>query len=134
MKETTHSRYTETTRSIRVSVTPQPLVDSSEPHNNSFAFAYTITLENLGSETVQLLERHWTIESGGVQTAEISGSGVVGLQPVLAPGDAFRYSSGAVIQDPMGAMEGIYTFCSESGVRFEVTIPKFELIFPIFLH
>lgn len=126
--------YTETTRDIRVSVRSQHVADSSEPDNDVFTFAYTVRIENLGAESVQLLERHWLILSNGVRIAEVVGPGVVGVQPVLGPGESHEYSSSAVIQDPIGTMEGSYTFKSGSGKFFDVKIPKFDLLYPIMLH
>ncbi|MCO6430610.1 MAG: Co2+/Mg2+ efflux protein ApaG [Deltaproteobacteria bacterium] len=126
--------YSETTQSIRISVLPEHLEDNSDPLNDVYAFAYTITIENLGEHTVQLLERHWIITSGGVQIAEVIGPGVVGAQPVLEPGQTFEYSSGAVIHDPVGAMHGNYTFRNHAGQYFDVTIPRFELAYPVYIH
>jgi ApaG protein len=126
--------YTETTRDVRISVRPVHVEDSSEPDNDVFTFAYTVRIENLGSESVQLLERHWLIMSNGVRIAEVVGPGVVGMQPILAPGGFHEYSSSAVIQDPIGSMEGSYTFKSDSGKYFDVIIPKFDLLYPIMLH
>jgi ApaG protein len=129
-----NSKYCEITRGIRVSVMPEPLETSSDPERGVYAFAYTITVENLGEETVQLLERHWIITSAGSKTGEVAGPGVVGLQPTLAAGEAFRYTSGAVIQDPIGAMEGSYIFRGADDDLFEVVIPRFDLVYPMLLH
>ena len=126
--------YTEITKGIRVSVRPEHVVESSDPDDDVFTFAYTVRIENNGGETVQLLERHWLILSNGVRIAEVVGPGVVGNQPVLAPGEFHEYSSSAVIQDPIGSMEGSYTFKSDAGKYFEVKIPKFDLLYPVILH
>lgn len=126
--------YTETTRDVRVTVFPQFLEGESSPENRIYAFAYTITIENFSSETVQLLSRHWLINSGGANYTEVRGDGVVGEQPVLEFGDAFQYVSGAVIKDPVGSMHGTYTFRGETGENFEVVIPKFDLIYPKLIH
>lgn len=126
--------YTQITDGIRVSVVSEPLIASSDPTRNVFSFVYTISIENLGQETAQLLERHWVIKSAGVQIAEVVGPGVIGQQPVLAAGEMFQYSSGAVIQDPVGSMEGSYTLRTEDGRYFEVMIPRFELAYPIVIH
>ncbi|MBX7138554.1 MAG: Co2+/Mg2+ efflux protein ApaG [Oligoflexia bacterium] len=122
------------TENVRVSASCQPLLANSEPARSHFAFSYTIRIENLGEETAQLLERHWIIRSNGQQIAEVVGPGVVGEQPVLEPGAMFEYSSGAVIQDPLGSMEGSYTFRAASGRFFQVAIPRFELLYPIVIH
>ena len=126
--------YSEITKHIRVSVVPAPLLDNSDPGEAVFAFSYSIKIENLGENTVQLLERHWLVHSGGTQIAEVVGPGVVGEQPVLEAGQVFEYTSGAVIQDPIGSMEGTYTFRGQDGKFFEVQIPKFELMYPMIVH
>ena len=125
---------TETTNSIRVTVAPEYLEEHSEPTKNNYAFAYTVTIENLGELTVQLLRRHWLVNSGGAEYMQVKGDGVVGEQPVLEAGDGFRYSSGTVIKDPVGSMAGAYTFRTDDGALFEVKIPRFDLIFPHLLH
>lgn len=132
--EETEFFYQQTTDNIRILASASHLSQNSEPGNGIFAFSYTIKIENLGSETVQLLERHWVIYSNGVRIAEVVGPGVVGLQPVLAAGESHQYSSSAVIQDPHGSMEGTYTFKNMSGKYFEVKIPKFDLLYPVILH
>jgi ApaG protein len=126
--------YSLVTREIRISVVPSAIMEKSEPESGIYAFAYSITIENLGKERVQLLERHWVIMSAGVQIAEVVGPGVVGEQPVLASGETFQYTSGAVIQDPIGSMQGTYTFRLDSGKLFDVVIPRFDLHYPINLH
>lgn len=126
--------YSLTTRSVCISVVPNPLPENSDPTNDVYAFSYTITIDNLGARVVQLLERHWIILSGGEQIAEVVGPGVVGAQPVLEPSQTFEYTSGAVIHDPIGAMHGTYKFRGQDGEIFNVTIPKFDLIYPILLH
>lgn len=126
--------YSEVTDNFKVSVVCEPLLANSEPNRGVFAFAYTITIENLGAEAAQLLERHWIIKSNEVQIAEVIGPGVVGEQPTIQPGSGFTYTSGAVIQDPMGSMQGTYTFRAVSGRFFEVGIPRFELFFPVMIH
>ena len=126
--------YSQVTRDIRVSAIPSPLLDESDPAKNVYAFSYTITLENLGTTTAQLMERHWIIFSGEKQSAEVVGPGVVGKQPNLEKGQKFTYTSGAVINDPYGAMHGSYTFRSADGSFFEVAIPRFDLLYPVIIH
>jgi len=115
-------------------VLPAALEEQSNPTANQFSFAYTITLENLGSSTVQLLERHWLVFSAGKQSSEVVGPGVVGVQPVLEQGQSFQYTSGAVIRDPIGSMRGSYTFRNEHGEFFQVQIPEFDLVYPLVIH
>jgi len=124
------STFTETTASITVTVEPAPIIEESRPHDSEFVFAYTVAIENHSSDTVQLLERHWLIESAGEQTGEVNGSGVVGVQPVLKPGERFEYTSSTVIPDPIGAMQGSYIFKRREGDFFTVQIPRFKLLYP----
>ena len=126
--------YSQVTRDIRVSAVPSALLDESDPAKNVYAFSYTITLENLGSVSAQLMERHWIIFSGEKQLAEVVGPGVVGKQPTLDKGQKFTYTSGAVIHEPYGAMQGSYTFRSAEGTFFEVAIPRFDLLYPVIIH
>jgi ApaG protein len=125
---------TEVTHDIRVTVIPEYLEEHSEPARNTYAFSYTITIENLGRENVQLVRRHWVVNSGGAEYMQVKGDGVVGEQPVLEGNSGFRYSSGTVIKDPVGSMHGWYTFQRDSGREFDVTIPRFDLIYPHLLH
>lgn len=126
--------YTKTTKSISISVVPAPILDQSDPDQSIYSFSYNIKIENLGEETVQLLERHWIISSAGKLFDEVVGDGVVGMQPILEQGDKFEYTSAAVIEDPVGDMKGSYTMRSSSGQFFEVEIPEFNLVFPTALH
>lgn len=121
--------YTETTRSIVVTVHPEYIHERSHPRKGIYAFAYTVIIENLGTETTQLIDRRWSVFSGTTKIADIRGEGVVGEQPVLGPGVTFEYTSWTVIRDSVGAMVGSYTFVSEDGDFFEVKIPKFDLIY-----
>lgn len=126
--------YQAITHQVRVAVRPEPILAQSSPDDKLFAFAYTIKIENLGDSTVQLMDRHWLIYSDGKRFAEVVGPGVVGVQPKLEPGEEFEYTSSAIIDEPIGAMEGTYTFEGENKGRFEVAIPKFDLHFPLVLH
>ncbi|MEY4668995.1 MAG: hypothetical protein RL518_1694 [Pseudomonadota bacterium] len=124
------STFTETTASITVSVEPTPLEEESRPQEGAFVFAYTVTIENHSHDTIQLLERHWIIESAGEQTGEVNGAGVVGVQPILQPGERFEYTSSTVIPDPIGAMYGTYMFRKRDGEFLTVQIPRFKLLYP----
>ena len=126
--------YQETTNNIKVSVVPAHLEDSTDLTKGIYAFSYTIRLENLGGETVQLLERYWRISSGESKVSEVVGPGVSGENPVLRPNESYQYQSNAVINEPFGAMEGVYTFRSEGGKFFQVSIPSFDLIYPELYH
>lgn len=128
------SIYSQVTRDIRVSVLPEHLEANSDPASGIYAFSYAVRIENIGTETVQLIERHWIISSNGEHFAEVVGPGVVGEQPTLKTGDVFEYSSSAIIHHPIGSMHGSYTFRSLQGDFFQVSIPKFDLLYPIVIH
>jgi len=122
--------YEQTTRSIKVRALPSFLADQSEPEENKFLWSYTITIENTGPETVQLIARYWQItdETGYIQ--EVRGPGVVGAQPVLEPGQSFEYTSGCPLNTASGSMHGRYLMRAASGEAFEVDIPIFLLESP----
>jgi len=122
--------YSETTAGIVVSVEPTYLEDQSEPDDNHFVWAYTVTISNEGGERVQLLNRHWQITDGSGQQQEVHGPGVVGEQPVLEPGQSFEYTSGCPLNTPSGFMVGAYEMTRDDGSRFEVRIPMFSLDSP----
>tara|TARA_B100000029_G_scaffold490434_2_gene549462 strand:+ start:287 stop:673 length:387 start_codon:yes stop_codon:yes gene_type:complete len=119
---------------IDVSVETTYVAEHSEPEEDRFVFAYTITLVNRGSVSAQLLSRHWIITDSDSQVEEVRGEGVVGEQPVLKPGEGFRYQSGAVIETPVGTMHGTYQMVAEDGHEFNATIPQFVLSAPRTLH
>jgi ApaG protein len=108
--------------------------DQSAPDQRRFAFAYTITLQNTGEVAVKLLSRHWLITDGNGNVQEVDGDGVVGEQPHLAPGEGFRYSSGAMLETPVGAMEGKYRMQADDGNEFDAPIPAFTLAVPNIVH
>jgi ApaG protein len=122
--------FTETTRAIRVTAQPQFLPDQSAPEQEHYVWAYTIEVENLGRETVQLLSRHWHITDARGQVQEVRGAGVIGEQPVLRPGESFRYTSGTALSAPSGLMHGEYEMQTAEGERFEIKVPAFSLDSP----
>ncbi len=122
--------YNATTRQIRVSVLPTYLDDKSAPEDQHFFWAYEVTIENLGSETVQLLSRHWKITDARGETQEVRGAGVIGEQPTLEPGDSFSYTSGTPLATPSGIMQGTYQMENERGERYDIIIPAFSLDSP----
>ena len=126
--------YSETTRSIRVTVKPFFLEDQSSPGDNHFVWAYQVRIENKGQETVQLRRRHWRITDAMGRMQEVRGPGVVGEQPVLAPGEAFEYTSACPLTTPFGSMHGSYQMVTEGGARFEAEIARFELAEPYALN
>jgi ApaG protein len=119
-----------------VSVSPQAqyLADQSDEPAGRFVFAYTITLRNTGTVPAQLISRHWIITDANSQIQEVRGLGVVGEQPLLAPGESFQYTSGAAIATPVGTMRGTYQMVAEDGTRFDAPIPEFTLSIPRTLH
>ena len=119
---------------IDVQVETTYVAEHSEPDEDRFVFAYTIPLVNRGSVTAQLISRHWFITDADNRTEEVEGEGVVGEQPVLKPGEGFRYTSGAVIETPVGTMHGTYQMVAEDGRTFDATIPRFVLSAPRTLH
>ncbi len=125
---------------IEIDVVTTYLPDHSRPEDDQYTYAYTITIRNQGRETVQLLSRYWRITNAENQVQEVRGEGVVGEQPVIAPGGFFRYTSGATLTTPVGCMEGRYYMVvpgdgdSAPTRRFEVTIPAFSLHTPTALH
>jgi ApaG protein len=122
--------YQEITRGIRVSVNPTYLEGQSDPSQGHYVWAYQVTIANEGSETVQLLTRHWKITDGRGQLHEVQGPGVVGEQPVLKPGESFEYTSGTPLSTPSGIMAGSYQMQAASGEMFDAVVPAFSLDSP----
>ena len=122
--------------SARISVQVQSLyiASQSSPEEERFVFAYTITIRNLGRNAVQLLGRYWLIANGNGRETEVQGEGVVGEQPVIAPGSEFQYTSGAIIETPMGTMQGHYVMQDEEGETFHIDIPVFRLAVESHIH
>ncbi|AIR65185.1 Co2+/Mg2+ efflux protein ApaG [Enterobacter sp. Ap-916] len=106
----------------------------SSPEDERFVFAYTVTIRNLGRTAVQLLGRYWLITNGNGRETEVQGEGVVGEQPHIEPGNDYQYTSGAVIETPLGTMQGHYEMVDAQGEAFRVEIPVFRLAIPTFIH
>ncbi len=119
---------------ISVLVETSYLEDQSAPQSQRFVFGYTITIRNDGAVPAKLLTRHWIITDADGNQQEVRGEGVVGEQPRLKPGQGFRYSSGAVLQTPVGAMQGSYQMIGDDGLQFEAPIPPFRLAMPGLLN
>ena len=115
---------------IRIEVETAYLEDQSDPKEARFVFSYTITIRNEGVEPARLLTRHWVITDANGKVQEVRGNGVVGEQPHLKPGQGFRYSSGAVLETPVGSMQGSYQMITDEGQRFDAPIPVFRLAMP----
>jgi len=128
--EAVKAPYLAVTRQIEVKVIPRFLAERSSPENGYFFWAYTITLTNLGAETVQLKTRHWRITDALGRLQEVRGAGVVGEEPVLKPGENFEYTSGVPLPTSSGFMTGTYGMVSAVGEKFEIQIPAFSLDTP----
>lgn len=122
--------FTKTTRQIKITATPQFMAEHSSPDEDHYVWAYTIQLENGGDTPVQLLSRHWKITDAQGLTQEVRGPGVIGEQPVLKPGEAFRYTSGTALGTASGVMLGEYEMVGPGGEHFEVEVPAFSLDSP----
>ncbi|MEQ9451336.1 MAG: Co2+/Mg2+ efflux protein ApaG [Pseudomonadales bacterium] len=120
---------------IEISVVSQYVEAQSEPSADRYVFAYTIEISNHGEQTCQLLNRHWVITDGTGSVEEVRGEGVVGKQPTLAPGESFKYTSGAILKTPVGTMQGSYEFSEvAAGALFDVPIQVFSLTVPSMVH
>lgn len=115
------------THGIRVEVLSRYSAENSQPGNGEWVFQYTVRITNQGSDTVQLLSRHWIITDALEHIREVEGPGVVGEQPVLAPGESFKYSSWCPLPTPTGAMRGTYQMVSTAGEQFDIEIAPFAL-------
>src|SRR4029079_1954631 len=122
--------YSETTRSIKVTVRPFYLEQHSSPSENHYVWAYHVRIENGGNETVQLRRGHWEITDSFVRKQEVRGPGVVGEEPVLKPGESFEYTSSCPLPTPSGFMVGDYEMETGSGENFLVRVPAFSLDTP----
>ena len=122
--------YDNTTRDIKINVEPIYLEDESIPEDSIYVWAYKIKIKNTGHESVQLLNRYWKITDSHGIVKEVNGEGVVGEQPIIAPGDTYEYMSGAPLQTPSGLMNGTYGMVTEKGESFDVDIPAFSLDSP----
>jgi ApaG protein len=122
--------YSETTRAIKITVRPFYLEQHSSPADNHYVWAYHVRIENCGAETVQLRNRHWRITDSFGRLQEVRGPGVVGEEPVLAPGGSFEYTSSCPLQSSSGFMVGDYEMETTAGERFLARIPAFSLDLP----
>ena len=124
----------ETVYELTIRVESSYVPEQSFPDQNRYVFAYTITIENTGDIAARLLKRHWIITDANNKVQEVRGDGVVGEQPHLTPGQSFTYTSGAVLETPVGCMQGSYEFLADDGILFKTPIPVFRLSVPITLH
>ncbi|MEN9434196.1 MAG: Co2+/Mg2+ efflux protein ApaG [Pseudomonadota bacterium] len=119
---------------IEVSVAAEYLEQESEPERDRYVFSYTITIINRGLVAAKLLSRHWIITDANGHEQQVRGDGVVGEQPLLAPNEGFRYTSGVVLDTPIGAMQGSYQMLAEDGTKFDTLIAPFSLANKRLLH
>jgi ApaG protein len=124
----------EVTNRIRVDVATSYVEDQSNPTEGRFVFSYTITIRNEGQVAARLMTRHWIITDANGKVQEVQGEGVVGEQPYLKPGQGFRYSSGAILETPVGSMQGSYRMVADGGEVFDAPIAPFTLAMPGMLH
>jgi ApaG protein len=115
------------TNGVRVEVLARHSPENSRPNQDEWVFQYTVRITNQGSETVQLLSRHWIITDAVEHTEEVQGPGVIGEQPVLGPGESFKYSSWCPLKTPTGTMRGTYQMVRTDGSQFDVEIAPFAL-------
>lgn len=119
---------------IQVRVKSEYLPEQSNPAESRYVFAYHVSITNTGHHSARLLTRHWVIMDGEARIQEVRGDGVVGQQPELAPGECYEYSSGTVLETPVGSMHGSYGMVDAGGQAFEAPIPAFTLAIPRVLH
>jgi ApaG protein len=126
---TTDKRY-----EFSVAVETAYIAEQSDVEQNRYVFSYTITITNTGSMPTQLISRHWVITDANSSVQEVRGLGVVGVQPLLKPGEHFQYTSGSVLNTPVGTMHGSYHMTAEDGTQFDALIAPFTLSMPRVLH
>ena len=119
---------------ISISTETQYVNDQSLPEQERYVFAYTITITNKGSMAATLLRRHWLITDANCKVQEVQGDGVIGEQPYLQPGESFQYTSAAILETPVGCMQGKYEMMADDGMDFDAQIPVFNLSTPNTLH
>lgn len=119
---------------IDVEVQTSYLESQSSPETDRYVFSYTITIRNTGTVPARLLNRHWIITDANGKVQEVRGEGVVGEQPYLRPGEDFQYTSGTMLETPVGSMRGSYEMVSDSGEHFDADIAPFSLAMPRTLH
>lgn len=119
---------------IRVGVETRYIEDQSNPEQNCYVFAYTITIQNKGQQSAQLLTRHWVITDSNQKVQEVRGDGVVGEQPLLKPGEQFVYTSGTMLETAVGTMKGSYQMLADDGSEFDAAVDEFVLSTPRVLH
>ncbi|TNG00271.1 MAG: Co2+/Mg2+ efflux protein ApaG [Gammaproteobacteria bacterium] len=116
--------------SIDVDAKPNYIAAQSDPEQDRYVFSYTITIQNTGNIPARLMTRHWIITNANGEVQEVKGDGVVGEQPLLRPGEGYQYTSGTIMETPVGSMRGSYQMVAEDGTQFDAEIPTFTLAVP----
>ncbi|MBL1277686.1 MAG: Co2+/Mg2+ efflux protein ApaG [Ectothiorhodospiraceae bacterium] len=119
---------------IEVNVETNYIEEQSSPEDERFVFAYNVTLYNAGQVAAKLMTRHWIITDANGNVQEVHGEGVVGEKPYLRPGETFEYTSGTILETPVGSMQGSYQMVTDDGLAFDAEIPAFTLALPHTLH
>lgn len=119
---------------VSIQVQSVYIVSQSQPEIGRYVFAYTISIRNLGREPLQLMSRYWLITNSDGHKTEVQGEGVVGEQPIIQPGAVYRYTSGAILETPMGTMEGYYVMLNSRGEHIHVDILPFRLALPTLIN
>ena len=119
---------------ISIEVIPAYIEEQSNPGKHHYVFSYTVTIVNNGKKPARLMTRHWVITNADGETQEVKGDGVVGEQPYLKPGEGFQYTSGTMMNTPVGSMTGSYHMLADDGFSFDAPIPEFYLVAPGTLH
>ena len=119
---------------IEVRVRSDYVPEQSLPNDQRYVFSYTVTIENSGQEAARLINRHWVVADSNGKVQEVRGEGVVGEQPHLKPGESYRYTSGTILETPIGSMHGSYEMLADDGTRFDADIHPFSLATPTSLH
>lgn len=120
--------------SIKIKVHTEFVEQESNPKEDKYLFSYTVTIENHGTTSAKLQSRHWVITDANGKKSEIQGSGVVGETPTIAPNTSYKYTSGALLETPVGVMQGCYQMLTEKGDNFKAVIPAFRLAVPGLVH
>ncbi len=119
---------------IEVGVESNYIEEQSSPNDEHYVFAYNVTIHNAGDVAAKLMTRHWIITDANGNVQEVHGEGVVGEKPYLRPGETFKYTSGTVLETPVGSMQGSYQMITDNGLAFDADIPAFTLALPHTLH
>lgn len=125
---------TTSSKTVVITTMPKYMPEHSSEADKKYAFSYTITISNVGTEPTQLISRHWIITDANGEVTEVEGQGVIGEQPIIGPNESYTYTSGAMLDTPVGTMQGSYQMKNQDGAEFDAEIPVFRLALPNSLH